>query len=309
MPFRGFVCDITGEQVSPEACLDCAERGGGRQGDRLCPFTPPILKGLIDGHQPRNLMGYSATELSGCPRKVILKEEVDYWVAPRQAYWAFRGRLAHALLEAANDPERALCEQRFYAEVEGVLVTGQPDVVYPEQGLLVDYKTTKQVPRPHWRYACPDCGQVIRENGWKARKGSQLTCPSCAGTFAEKEIVPEERPAAAYDGHVQQVNVYRWLLACNGIPIDRAEILYLDMAEALRIAVPLWPLEETEIIVAAGLARLLELGDDGLPYGVQDDDRSNWECGFCPVADACREAAARPAPDLQSLAVAALYPA
>lgn len=36
-----------------------------------------------------------------------------------------------------------------------VEITGQPDQIYLDRGLLVDYKTTKRVPQPWKTYTCP----------------------------------------------------------------------------------------------------------------------------------------------------------
>jgi len=291
MPFQGFICHITHEALSPEACLACAQAGGAANGETLCPFTPPLIRGLIRSNQPRGLLAYSATELTGCPRKTLLKEHVPYWLDPAKAYWAFRGQLAHAILEQESDQTHALLEQRFYAQVSDWLITGQPDVVYPDTRKLVDYKTTKQVPQPRKCYTCPDCAHVIRENPWAARKGTALTCFQCGWTGqAGTDIQPSETPPVPYAGHIQQVNVYAWLLAQNGIAVETAEILYLDMSTPLRLPAPLWEPEDTLALIQEGLARLTTTGPDGLPYGVQDDAEANWECRYCPVTAQCARA-------------------
>ncbi len=309
MPCAGFVCHVDGRAVTPEHCLDCARRGGGRTGERLCPFTPPIVKGLIANHQPRDLLGYSATELAGCPRAVVLKEREDFWVEPAKAYWAFRGQLAHALVErAAAAEEHVIVERRLYATCGEMLVTGKPDVIYLDRQLLVDYKTTKSVPQTRKAYTCPDCGHLIRCNQWNARKGSTLECAACGAAYrAGVNITPAELPPVAYPGHVQQLNIYRWLLARHGIEIERAEVIYLDMAEVLRVQIELWPREEIESIIRAGLQRLLELGPDGLPYGVQDDADANWECRYCPVVEQCQRHAQEAEAEMTAEAIAALY--
>lgn len=285
--FAGFLCTISDEPVTPEACLICALQGGGRRGATLCPFTPPLVRGLIESNQPRGLEGYSATELSGCPRAVVLKASVDYWLKPGNAYWAFRGQLAHALLERAG-ADGAVCEQRFFARMGETVISGQPDVVYPDPGRLVDYKTTREVPASRLRYTCA-CGRILRESPWRVRKGATLDCPECGAVYAPDDLTPQELPPAPYPGHVQQVNVYRWLLAQNGIAIECAEVLYLDMARPLRLPAPLWDLAETESVIETALYRLAETGPDGYPYGVQDDAEANWECRYCPVNAQCRQ--------------------
>jgi len=296
MPFAGFICDILGTPMTPEECLACAHAGGGSKGTTLCPFTPPLVRGLIESNQPRDLIGYSVTELGGCPRKVVLKERVPYWLEPRKAYWAYRGRLIHALLEAEADQGHALTEQRYYADLEGRLITGQPDLIYPEPGLLVDYKTTRQVPQPRRIGArhcvCPACASDIDAYG--KRQGSRVACPACGAAYkigTDIAIVePDLTDPQPYPAHVQQLNAYAWLLAQHDLAITRAEVVYLDMSEPLRLVVDLWPLADTQAVLAAALARLLETGADGYPYGVQEDPDARWECRYCPVRVQCRAA-------------------
>jgi len=286
--FKGFFCHITGEPRSPEACLACCRQGGLIDTQGLpCPFTEPILRGLIESHQPRGLLGYSATEISGCLRKIRLQEETDYYVHPRQAYWAFRGRLIHALLEQAyaGDPA-VLTEHRFYADIDGQLFTGQIDLYEPEPQRLVDYKTTREVPKPLKRYTCP-CGTVLRETPWEYHKGAQVTCPACGQEWPAESLTPQVMPPQPYPSHVRQLNLYAWLLVRNGYPVRQAELVYLDMSEPLRLPVALWPLEETERYLKARLAALHQVGPDGFPTGVKDDPAENWLCRFCPVAETC----------------------
>jgi len=41
-----------------------------------------------------------------------------------------------------------LVEQRCFKTLpNGLLISGQPDLVYPEQALLLDYKTTRYLPK------------------------------------------------------------------------------------------------------------------------------------------------------------------
>ncbi len=314
MPMQGFICHVTGDRVAPETCLTCSQAGGLEAEDGLfCPFAPPIIKGLIESNQPRDLMGYSATELAGCPRGVILKEREAYHVKPAQAYWAFRGQLAHGIVERAErDHAQVIVEQRYFATLNGILLTGQPDVVYTDRGLLVDYKTTKQVPQTRKQYTCPECGTGLRCTQWQARKGSKLDCEPCERTYrAGDELEPTVLPPVPYDGHSQQLNIYRWLLAQNGIEVDAAEVVYLSMAEVLRLPVPLWEFAYTETVMQQGLDGLLEAGPDGLPSGVQDDPGRNWECRYCPVFGACQryaEEAERAQSQGVVEAIEALYP-
>lgn len=286
MPFQGFICELDGSKVSPDECLACSY-------DRLvgaknhCPFTPPIIRGIIESNQDRELRGYSATELIGCHLRVVLRDKVDYWVKPSQAYWAFRGTLAHHIVEGFHNGGQ-IVERRFYAELGGMLITGQPDVVYPEEKLVVDYKTTKSVPKPVKRYTCPSCGAVIRENQWYARNGSTLTCDECGEAYkAKSEIKAEVLDPQPYDTHVAQLNVYAWLLSKDGIDVDTAQIVYLDMSEPKVLQVELWGVRDTEAFLNAKVAEMYDRNGNGLPDGLWDDSGENWRCRYCAVAAQC----------------------
>jgi CRISPR/Cas system-associated exonuclease Cas4 (RecB family) len=284
--FRGFLCELDESKVSPTDCLACSHRRQ-VQGLNTCHFPPPIIRGIVESSQPRALRGYSATELIGCHRKVALKDRADYWVKPSQAYWLFRGHLGHAIVERYHG-DGVIAEQRFYAEVDGMLVTGQPDVVYPDDRLLVDYKTSKRVPRERKRYTCTACGAVVRENEWNARRGTTLACECGVCYEAGVEIEPEVLPPQPYDAHVAQLNVYAWLLAENNVPVDSAQVVYLDMSAPLPVPVELWPLARTDAFVRRQLALLLERDPrTGLPSGVHDDPDDDWQCEYCCVREAC----------------------
>tara|TARA_B100000315_G_scaffold241016_1_gene261451 strand:- start:483 stop:1352 length:870 start_codon:yes stop_codon:yes gene_type:complete len=165
MPVIGFDCPYKGK-VSFEFCL--ADAATQRQ---PCQFTYPILKGMA-ANEEKERTGIHVTSLLNCLRKVVLDHRHDLYVPPEQTYWAFRGQLAHSIVEMAQT-ESAVVERTFTREVEdpasigaeGIPIVGTPDVIYPDRGLLVDYKTTVMVPK----------------------KGP-------------------------YPHHVLQVNIYRWLV-------------------------------------------------------------------------------------------------
>ena len=287
--FKGFSCHITGAPMTPEECLACSLAGGLQDSvsGQWCPFTPPIVRGLIESNAPRGLLAYSATELLGCPRKVILREQEDYWVKPSQAYWAFRGKLAHSIVELGHQDADVVLEERYYADLAGMVITGQVDLLYTARRHLVDYKTTKQVPGPRKRDTCPDCGSLLRETPYAYKKGSSVTCGACGAVHAANDLQAQITPPQPYAGHVQQLNVYRWLLAENDIQVDTAEVVYLDMSEPLRLPVPLWDLYDTEALLRQRVTALQERGPDGLPAGVWADAEEAWQCNYCPVRAEC----------------------
>jgi hypothetical protein len=110
-----------------------------------CQFTYPILKGMVlNERNERN--GVHVTSLLNCLRKVALDQQHDLYVSPEHTYWAFRGQLAHSIVELAQT-DSAVVEHTFTREIEGITIIGTPDVIYPDKRLLVDYKTTASAPR------------------------------------------------------------------------------------------------------------------------------------------------------------------
>ncbi|MFH1486186.1 MAG: PD-(D/E)XK nuclease family protein [Chloroflexota bacterium] len=135
----GFQCQHRHE-VTFEECFACALTQ--RQ---PCQFSYPILVGMMRTEH-EEVEGIRVTSLLNCLRKVVLEKRLDVHVPPEQLYWSFRGRLAHAIVEYAQ-ADGAIVEKRFTRQVEGIPITGKPDVIYAEQELMVDYKTTAAAPR------------------------------------------------------------------------------------------------------------------------------------------------------------------
>lgn len=135
---KGFRCTC-GEAV-PFA--DCLKRARGHPDD--CLFVYPILQGMANGIRGE-VEGISVTSMLGCLRKAALERRHDAYVDPRQLYHAFRGQLFHVLAERGL-PEGAVAERRFSRTIAGVTVSGQPDLIWPEHRLLVDFKSTRRAP-------------------------------------------------------------------------------------------------------------------------------------------------------------------
>jgi len=229
----GFDCVHRG-MVSFESCLRCAATH-----DNPCPFDAAILRAMIAGMRQR-VEGIRVTHLTGCLRRPVLEARHEYHDRPQNCYYAFRGRMIHRILESAQ-LSGAVTERRFRRTVEGVTISGQPDVIFPRARLLRDYKTIRRI------------GSWLRE------------------------------PKAA---HVEQVNIYAWLLAKH-FPIDRAEILYLDMSGTRRFAVPLRPPDEVEGMVAARAWLLREALCGGQLPPRLEHERLYLCDGYCPFTATC----------------------
>lgn len=165
---KGFICEKTGDKLPFEACLECAKTRINRKLD--CPFDEATIYGMILNESKRE--GISVTMIAGCPRATFINQHHETYAYPSGLYWAFRGQIAHKILEQVKLHPDAIREKRFYKEWEGIQVNGQPDLILPSQGVLKDYKTTKAVP-----------------------------------TYRNKD-----GGINAYENHRVQLNLYRWLI-------------------------------------------------------------------------------------------------
>jgi len=283
--FKGIICEVSGEQCSPEECLACAHSliNG-------CQHTAPMLAYYLAGRRPDNF-GLTITTLQSCARKVQLKQQVDYWEKP-EALWALaRGTSLHTSFAAAAKAAcpTAIVEQRFSLPVccddDFVMVSGEPDLFYPEQGHLVDYKTTIAAPRPRVVYVCLETGEVVLEGASRSKK--PFACPSCGGNHRLDEA-RRELPAEARPKNIQQVQLYALLLQENGFDVRTAELVYMDMKGSTRISVPLLPANEAWAELE-GLVRKHRVTSNNLAPVLTNSDET-WECNYCPVKGACDDA-------------------
>jgi len=333
MPFAAFQCQATGDFVSPQSCIQCACHGA-LPG---CHMTAPTLRGILSNMRPddpgelaqallSNRLGtsfgspLSVTTVLSCPRKWRLKIEYDYGEKPSNLFWAFRGQIAHEIAAHYSDASQNLVEERLSflakpdvmpAEINShvalsgdqVVISGQPDVVYLERGHLMDYKSTKAVPKTWKTYTCPNTGQILREGQWRPRRGYLFSC--ACGEDHKPRAIESIGPRRAYQGHIQQVSVYAYMLAENGVEINSAEIVYLDMMEQVRIPVDLISHAEIEKTLGERLCAFLQ--EDLPPPLKASGDKEPWECRFCPVRTHCETLAAGEAPP-QIIPVEAISP-
>lgn len=131
--------------VSFDECIACAQTT-----ENECHFTAPIIKAMISKEQEER-EGITVTQLSGCLRESYLSYKHDYYADLEHLYFAFRGELAHLIIERYQEPG-AVVEQRFYREYNGIKISGKPDVILPDKKLIRDYKTAKEVPRFSYPY-------------------------------------------------------------------------------------------------------------------------------------------------------------
>jgi len=151
LPIIGFKCAYDGSDVLFKDCKKCAYSF-----DNPCNFTYPLIEGMIDreGREP----GISTSTIAGCAREMALLMRNDVFIEP--PYWAFRGTLGHLLIEKYGRPDTWIEKELKWKKPDGTLITSTPDLVVPDKGKIIEYKTAKKVPR----YQYPYKGHTIQLN-------------------------------------------------------------------------------------------------------------------------------------------------
>lgn len=165
-----------------------------------------VLNAIARDHQTNVHKGdmVSATSLKGCQRSLVLERTTDFYEEPHKLYYATRGGLYHGCLE--NDRTDMTTEVRLY-------------------------KTVTTGPQAPWVIS----GQIdfydIKRKSLEDYK-----------TMADKGLYLIFNKGAKVE-HIQQVNVYRWLMWGGHIesptgpqvfwPVDKMKIHYLLMNRAI----------------------------------------------------------------------------
>jgi len=128
--------------------------GYSREND--CGFSGETLEAMYEGSRTKlgAIPPISTSKLtSRCTRRVVLEATEDYEVKPQRLYDAFRGRMAHKVLENHRRPAPSWGERTVWMEhpfEEGDFLGGTPDRVDPDLGILWDTKSKKALPKSHW---------------------------------------------------------------------------------------------------------------------------------------------------------------
>jgi CRISPR/Cas system-associated exonuclease Cas4 (RecB family) len=100
--------------------------------------------------------------------------------------------------------------------------------------------------------------------------------------FKTTRRVPQKE---VYPHHALQVNIYRWLVEPL-YPVDRLEIVYLDMDGAKRMPVPLMDRRKVTATLVAR-ARVLKAALDGGPLPERVEPDGLWQCAWCSFPSLC----------------------
>ncbi len=240
----GFICEKTGERLPFEACLECARTRLNRKLD--CPFDEATIAGMILNE--RRGTDISVTMITGCHRSVFINRFYETYVAPSQLYWAFRGQIAHKILEEANLHPDAVKEQRFTKAWEGIDITGHPDLIIPSQQVLKDYKTTKTVP-----------------------------------SYLNKDGI-----IAAYENHRTQLNLYRWLVPHDIAEMEVVYFSMEETLICPVEIWPEESTRKTDMTVRRVFEENLVPLKMALDSETMPPYQRNWSCdGYCSVSEIC----------------------
>jgi hypothetical protein len=255
----GVHCCLGGEDISDEEALQHAESG-------LCPYPPEIVQGMLDD-TGRERAHISVTMLGGCRRQTWLKRREDWRVYLRQVYPAFRGTLAHALMEMYPD-KGAILERRFELPIQlpggSTFLTGKPDKVSLRHRKIVDFKSKADSKIPiepdpdHvWQV---NCYRYLVKHGYPQR-GLVLR----NGDRVIREY-PEGQPA--------------------GIEIDKLEIVYFSMSSVRILPVVTLPEKEVEAYIYKGVQEVIQEKTPTIPEDL-NPTRHPLCTTWCPVNEFC----------------------
>ncbi len=296
----GFLCEVTDEPVTFQECLACARRGAPG-----CPMIPAVIHDIAGSirspEYANNLakqagadVGFSATELLGCPRQYALKKQHSYWEKPSSMYrMAFGSGYHAALAKYPGGIREQTLTWKFTFLGKSVLLVGTPDFIeaIPNGWHIIDYKETGNPPFGHKVPICVHCDLDL----YKGDDG--LMCPNCGALNPRSSAVARVyRPPQARSSHASQVNLYALLIEKNAALLEEkhgaqasgfsgAEVVYLSPKTPVRCDVAL----NRDATLALLKLRLTALLSNNLPP-VLDEVDELWRCDYCPVRAHCEQA-------------------
>lgn len=242
----GFKCIKDHEKVSANECELCSMTGD------CMPFS--YVNILVQGMKRPHYFP-SVTALTSwihyCPRKMVLEHNLNYYINPYSMAWAYRGTGVHKANEAV-EYVGAIKEQLVELKVGKYVLKGTPDLVLPDQGILIDYKTRKSCPCDENHI---NVGQLIKPN------------------------------------YALQLNIYALALAPK-IKIEKMFLEYFFFeGEIPCYSVPVdIDLVNTQKVINKYLPEMMEKVKGGiLPDYQECSKKFKWMCdGYCDVVEECK---------------------
>lgn len=274
MPLIGIIYD------GNEYTLDEAEALFATR-DASLRYTPELYSAIIATRQERNYIS-TTTLTSKCLRQKALQQDEEYYEDIDKMWAAFRGTMFHGQLEQHAD-DASFEEARFFVTLtNGLVLSGSPDLIDVERGILYDYKFTKEVPR--WNTPWPDHGEQCNVNRWLVDHAESVVWRGVSYTGKDVERF---RPQEWED----LVLVYmddrgpKPLRVTKSIDIPKVDGTGTKKARVSDI----WSDEQAEEFIYARYAA----ANDALNLGNLPPAPAGWEyqshvlCGYCPVRKHC----------------------
>lgn len=247
-------------------------------------YTPELFEAIIATRQERDYIS-TTTLTSKCLRQKAIQGSEPYYEDLDKMWAAFRGTMFHGQLER-HATIGAFEEARFFITMpNGIELSGSPDLVDVNTGILYDYKFTKEVPR--WNTPWPDHGEQCNVNRYLVDHAERVTYRG--KTYTGKDV-DQFRPAEWTD----LVLVYmddrgpKPLRVTKSIDIPKADGKGTKKARVSDI----WSDEQAEEYIL----NRFTAANDALNNGNLPPAPAGWEyqshalCGYCPVKRECAAA-------------------
>lgn len=252
------------QAVPLDECLQCSLT----RLDRGCSYDFGYLMQAREGTYTAL---FSPSRMNGCDRELYFKEFRQYTVDPKDQRYKIRGTRAHSGLEV---PDTALVigEARVFRVLndedgqpmryrgEPLLISVQPDKIYPGMAQIHDDKTWKYLPR---------AGGKPVEQPVKSENRFQLSVGAWAWANPSR---------VEYRDHVDE--------SPKPITITSGQIILRDGESELRQwGIPLIPTPTLERWMRLRVKSVLKaLNGEEPPF---PPPYKRWRCGTCPVRQVC----------------------
>ncbi len=171
--------------------LDEAMEKSSRPNPKWSPWTAEMLSAVLGEQQERGTRLSTTALTSACPRSTVLERMEDYIGNIDDMYAALRGTMVHRTLESYARTD-AIAEGRFYTTIDGIEISGSPDLVTVDT--VYDYKVpTDQTGVPSFGYPFRHQTEQLMMNAFILRHAEKWDLPEGQALVFD----PREHPAKA----------------------------------------------------------------------------------------------------------------
>ena len=140
------------------------------------PWTFEMIQAALGEHQERGKRLSTTVLTAACPRATVLERMENYIGNIDNMYASLRGTMVHRTLESYARLG-AIAEGRFYATIDGIELSGSPDLVTTDT--VFDYKVpTDQTGVPSFGYPFRSQTEQLMMNAFILRHAEKWDLPS-----------------------------------------------------------------------------------------------------------------------------------